>query len=186
MQQNDNASDLQLIGLIKEGDNNALGELFKRHRTALIFTARTILSSKEEAEDSVSDLFLSLQSRRNELDITTNVKAYLHQAIRYMCLKKCISIVREETFLAEYQTLQTSHEPAIDRIESAEKQQLVHQAVDSLPDQMKKAVVRWYLEEKERKDVATELDIELSTLAKYLLAARKRLADSAQLKGLYP
>jgi RNA polymerase sigma-70 factor (ECF subfamily) len=186
MHQNENLSDLQLIELIKAGDNNALGELFKRYRTALIMNARTMLNSKEEAEDIVNDLFLYLQSRGKDLNITISVKAYLHKAVEYRCLKKQKLTQREKEFLTEYQTQITSHEPAIDRIESAEQRQQVHQAVGTLPDQMKKAVKLRHFEEKERKDEASEMNIELSTLAKYLLIARKRLADSAQLKRVYP
>ena len=184
MQQNENLSDLQLIEQIKAGDNKALGELFKRHRTALILNARTMSDSKEEAEDIVHDLFLYLQSRGNDLNITS-VKAYLHKAVQYRCLKKQRLTQREKAFLTEYQTQITSHEPAIDRIESAEKRQLVHQAVDSLSDQMKKAVIKRYFEEKESKDVASEMKIKLSTVAKDLLGARKRLAQLSQIKGLY-
>lgn len=185
MYQNENLSDLQLIKQIKAGDNNALGELFKRHRTTLILKARTMLNSKEEAEDMVNDLFLYLQSRGKDLNITISVRAYLHKAVRYRCLKKHMLTQREKEFLTEYQTQITSHEPAIDRIESAEQRQQVHRAVGKLPYQMKKAVELRHFEEKERKDVASEMNIELATLAKYLLGARKRLAQLSQLKGIH-
>lgn len=186
MEQNENVRDLQLIGQIKDGDKEALGELYKIYSKTLVCLARTRLGSKEEAEDIVNDLFLSLQSKGKDINITTNVKAYLSQAVRFQCFKKYTLTEREESFLVEYQTQLPDHEPAPDRLESVEKQQMIHQAIYSLPGQMKKAIERRYLDEKEKEDVATEMAVDKSTLTKYLLEARKRLALRPQLKRLYP
>ena len=57
-----------LIGRLKDGDKEALGELFRRYASALHAVGRRILRDSAEAEDLVQDAFLYIYRRSSLFD----------------------------------------------------------------------------------------------------------------------
>ncbi len=79
-------SDLQLLNLVTQDNRLAFNELFDRYWKSLLSTAMKVLNDEPAAEDVVQELFIDLWNRRNKLQIT-NLKGYLHTAIRFQTAK---------------------------------------------------------------------------------------------------
>ncbi|SHN45700.1 RNA polymerase sigma factor [Chitinophaga sp. CF418] len=183
MNLNENAiTDLQLVEQIRNGDMQALALLYTRHYTPLLLIARTKSPHRDAADEAVTDVFLSLLNRENELTITTSVKAYLDQSVRYRCMTMYSIATRKDELRKKYGMHLADEEPATNRMEMAELRTALYAALRLLPDQLKRAIELSYFEEKEKEDVATALGVSPATVTKYILEARKRLRKCHSLK----
>lgn len=174
--------DLQLAGQIMNGDMQALALLYTHYYTPLLLIARTKSPTRDAADEAVTDVFLSLLNREQELTITTSVKAYLEQSVRYRCMTMYSIANRKEALRKKYETHVPDYVPATNRMEMAELRAALQAALRSLPDQLKKVIELCYFEEKERQDIASAMGISPETVTKYLLEARKRLRKCHSLK----
>lgn len=183
MHLNDNAiTDLQLLELIRNGDMEALALLYQRHYTPLLLLARMKSPHRNGADEAVTEVFLSLLNRKNELTITKSVKAYLHQAVCYRCMTMYSTAKRENEHQKHYGEHVSGDVPATNRMEMIELQAALNNALRLLPDQLKRVIELSYLEEKEKEDIATEMGVLPSTVTKYISEALKRLAECHFLK----
>ncbi|WP_421940094.1 RNA polymerase sigma factor [Pedobacter sp.] len=78
----DKISDGELFLLIKEDDEKAYAEIFKRYAEILLRHAFRLLANKEEANDVIQDVFMTLWQKRAEIEIKTALSSYLYSAIR--------------------------------------------------------------------------------------------------------
>jgi RNA polymerase sigma-70 factor (ECF subfamily) len=74
-------SNQQLIDGIKQGDVAAFEELYKQYYIFLCLIAEHIVRNHSDAEEIVSDVFVKLWNIRENIDITTSIKAYLVKAV---------------------------------------------------------------------------------------------------------
>lgn len=76
-------SDNELINLLKDGDNSAYTEIYKRYWAILFRHARKMLRNDDEAKDIVQDVFAALWVRISELNLEGSLSSYLYSAVRY-------------------------------------------------------------------------------------------------------
>lgn len=67
---------------LKDGDRNALEQLFRRHYEDLFQYSLKMSGSRALAEDCIQDLFLKIWRRRNYVGEVKGVKTYLWTALR--------------------------------------------------------------------------------------------------------
>ncbi|RYZ79219.1 MAG: hypothetical protein EOP04_28185, partial [Proteobacteria bacterium] len=91
--------DLDLFLLVKKSDIKAFEELYNRYWAALVNTANKRLNSREKAEDIAQNIFIDLYRRRDTIELTTSLKAYLHQALKF----KILNEYRSEQIRIKYQ-----------------------------------------------------------------------------------
>jgi RNA polymerase sigma-70 factor (ECF subfamily) len=72
-------SDAELALRIKFGEQEAYQELFERYAPKIYHFSFTYLKSKVDAEELVQDVFLKIWDKREILDATQNVKAYIYK-----------------------------------------------------------------------------------------------------------
>lgn len=78
-----NYTDEDLIILFKKGDREAFNCIYKRYWEKLFFCALKKLGEKEEAEDIIQDLFVSIWVKKEEFQINSSLKSYLFTALKY-------------------------------------------------------------------------------------------------------
>ncbi|WP_280527409.1 RNA polymerase sigma-70 factor [Cyclobacterium qasimii] len=69
--------------LLKKGDRDAFNCIYGRYWKELFLCAIKKLGEKEEAEDLIQDLFVSIWMKRNDFEIKSSLKAYLFTALKY-------------------------------------------------------------------------------------------------------
>ncbi|WP_160712175.1 sigma-70 family RNA polymerase sigma factor [Chitinophaga solisilvae] len=75
-------SDQELTALLARDDNNAFRTLYERHAQELYLTAFKKLPVPHLLEDLLQEVFLNLYRKRATLGEITNIRAYLHSALR--------------------------------------------------------------------------------------------------------
>lgn len=74
--------DNELLNLIKFGDQDSFKELYKRYGGLLYVYALKLTDDKDDAEDIVQEVFISLLTK-DQLEIKKTVSSYLYSAVRY-------------------------------------------------------------------------------------------------------
>lgn len=77
----DNTDEL-LFAAVKRGDSDAFELLFKSYYSALCRTSLLIVKDDDVAEELVSDVFLTIWTNRNEIEIRKSILGYLVFSVR--------------------------------------------------------------------------------------------------------
>lgn len=147
------------------GSEEGLNYLFKSYHKPLCWFAKQYVADTAVAEDIVSESFLALWNKRENIQFVKSVKSYLYKIVLNGCLnylvtkkmkKKSGSVLKQ---LAEPFT--PPHEHNIVRAELM-KQILIE--MEQLPTECKKVFAKLYIEGKSLKETATELGVAYSTV----------------------
>lgn len=87
LMEKDNQNDTQLWLLLKNGNSNALAEIYCNHITSLIAYGSKLCSDEEILKDNIQDLFVELWNSRVNLAQPDCVKFYLFKALRYKLIR---------------------------------------------------------------------------------------------------
>lgn len=72
----------ELLARLRAGSDDAFDALFRRHYPVLVMSGTRLLGDRAQAEEIAQDVLLELWRRRESLQLTGPVGAYLHQAAR--------------------------------------------------------------------------------------------------------
>jgi RNA polymerase sigma-70 factor (ECF subfamily) len=82
------ASEAELLGRLRRGDDAAFAAIFRAHYAALVRNATHLLRERSLAEEIAQEVMLELWRRRDGLLITGSLATYLHQATRNRALNR--------------------------------------------------------------------------------------------------
>ena len=97
MQNTNDSTDEELLRRMKHDDPQALKILFERYYSSLCRFAFRFVKTIHLAEEAVSDVFLALWLKKDNIEIRTNLKTYLYTAVR----NQSINYGKHRTFLFE-------------------------------------------------------------------------------------
>ncbi|HEY4333830.1 MAG TPA: sigma-70 family RNA polymerase sigma factor [Ilumatobacteraceae bacterium] len=142
-------SDEALVERVREGDNDAFAELYRRHAPTAKAFARRILHSEQDSEDATSDAFANvLSALRHQVGPRELFRPYLLACVRNSCTQRIRQRSRQSEAHDKSMTT-TSEQEADDRIVEGS---VAATAFRSLP-------VRWqaalWMSEVEHLDAAT-------------------------------
>lgn len=80
-------SDHELLVMTAADDQDAYAELFDRYWEKMLSVAYSKIRDKDEAEEIVQDIFVSIWCRRQKLSSITSVGHYLAVAVKYQVIK---------------------------------------------------------------------------------------------------
>ncbi|MEX2410143.1 MAG: RNA polymerase sigma-70 factor [Candidatus Paceibacterota bacterium] len=72
-----------MLDLLKKGERNAFDEIYERYWERLFYYAVKKVGDREEAEDLIQDLFVSVWVKRNDFLINSSLNAYLFAALKH-------------------------------------------------------------------------------------------------------
>jgi len=151
-------------------DQEAFALIYRRYWEGLFITAVKALRGKQEAEDVVQDVFLSLWNRRKELDIEGSLSAYLHTSVRYKAIHYIEKNITRRDYLAlltdvAVNTLSPSAEI---QLQLKEVQQTIRETVARMPPKMQEVYHLSRHEHLTHKQIAEKLGISAETVKKHI------------------
>lgn len=157
-------------------DKEAFSELFKRYHSKLVSFAACFLSDYEEAEDSVSEVFVRLLQKKQELQDIENFEGYLYYSVKNQCLNQLKKNKRKNKLFTQldYQDYNTGeYTQPLQQLLTMELREKIASCVDNLP-QKRKLVYKMTKDDGLKiREVAKLLDITEKTVKKHLeLAVR--------------
>lgn len=165
-------------------------KLYHDYHGLFIRFARTYVTDEEDAEDIVMDGLIYYWENRKSLSDSSNIPAYILETIKHKCLNYLRhQRIKEETeqYLAEHQVrvynLRIATLEACDpqEIFSNEAQQLIQEALDSLPEKTRKIFIMSRYEGKNYQEIAEQNSLSVKSIefhvSKALKVLRSKLKD---------
>ncbi|WP_316823084.1 RNA polymerase sigma-70 factor [Pedobacter gandavensis] len=97
-------SDQELAVLLNAGNHTAFAEIYKRYSSVLFLHARHMLREEEGAKDVIQELFATVWSNYNQIDLSINLSAYLYKSVRNIILNMVRHDKVKEAYLADLGT----------------------------------------------------------------------------------
>jgi len=168
--------DEQLLQLLKDSDDAAFTEIYRRYWDRLFVMAMHRLDNKEEARELVQDIFYNLWKKRDSLQLMYTLNTYLATAVKYEVLNRLASKNRQQRY-RKYAS-RYWHEAVIDtenQLQFNELQEQLALLVKALPEKCR--IVFQLSRDKgfSQRRIATELGIAEKTVEAHLSAALRKL-----------
>jgi RNA polymerase sigma-70 factor (ECF subfamily) len=179
--------DAELLAAHVAGDTDAFGELFTRHRDRLWAVALRTMGNPDDAADGLQDGMVAAYRRAASFRGEAQVTTWLHRVVVNACLDRlrAAKVRRTETLpddLEEYggrgslaSATEAAHDPA-DLSVAAERRRRVLDALATLPDEQRAALVLVDMEGYPVAEVAVMLDCAVGTVKSRCSRGRTRLA----------
>ncbi len=151
-------------------------------RTLYRFAFR-FLSSKEEAEDAVQEVFLKLWKMRDRLSEYNNIRAFTMTMTRNHCLDRLRKNKME--FIDDTRTddTRTSDMNIDDRIENMETFRVVMEIINNMPENYRSVIQLRDVDGYEYGEIAEKLKIDINNLRVILSRARKMVREKLKKKN---
>jgi RNA polymerase sigma-70 factor (ECF subfamily) len=175
--------DSQLIISLQNGNLEALGVLYDRHRGLVFRTALAITGDAEAAADLLQEVFLRLHRFVSHVDTDRPLEPWLYRMttnLSYTWVKRHNRLLRPLEDVADWITGSRRDIPAV-RTEINESWRQVQQAMSSLPLSHRGVVVLYYIDDLPIQEIAEILDIPVGTVKSRLHYSRQALKKSLDL-----
>ncbi len=177
--------DFALMVRIGEGDHEAFRQLVVRHQNAVIGTVAKMLSNGSEAEDIAQQVFLRIWRNAKRYRPDAKFTTYLYTITRNLVFnetrrksrKKEISSDEREENSNQHIAASPDRQPDAELLQ-AELQRTVDEAIASLPEAQRMAVVLRRYEQLSYEEIAAVLGLSVSAIKSLLFRARTSLREA--------
>lgn len=174
-------TDSELVCLLVNGDALAFETIYHRYARELYAYARKNITSREDCEEIVHDVFEQIWQRHAELTFVTWLKGYLYRLLRF----RLVEYFRHENVRRRYEEhyafFEAVYEPVSDDTLDRE---VVHERIErrllQLPERCQQAVKLRLHENLSNDAIAARMNINKSTVENYMAAALSHLRASFQ------
>ncbi|MGE8242713.1 MAG: RNA polymerase sigma-70 factor [Sphingobacterium sp.] len=169
-------TDAELTKLMIGGDHNAFTEIYTRYWKRLFHIASLRLNDTEEAEEVVQNIFVSLWDRREKLEITTSLNAYLAISVKYRVIKVLDKHYNQQKYV-ESLTTSILDDSTQQWLEFLDLKEILEKTITELPEKCQ-LVFRMSRDlHLPQKEIAAQLDISEKTVEAHLGKAIKTLRN---------
>lgn len=159
-------------------------QLFLHYYGELFAFARRFLPREADCEDVLSAAFEDTWVRFDDIAPEAQ-RAFLYKTVRNKCIDHLRRDATRRRHAQLYALLTEGYEQAAQLVELKEREQIVRNVVDALPDYTRQIFTACYVDRKKYHEVAEEMGISPNTVKKYISQAlhiiaghRKKRSDS--------
>lgn len=179
------AIDFELMERIGAGDHEAFRQLVVRHQNAVIGTVAKMLGNASEAEDIAQQVFLRIWRHAKRYRPDAKFTTYLYTITRNLVFnetrrksrKKEVSSDEREENSNQIIEANPDRQPDAELLQ-AELQRAVDEAIASLPETQRMAVVLRRYEQLSYEEIAAVLNLSVSAVKSLLFRARTSLREA--------
>ena len=165
-----------LLERLCAGDEASFERIFRKFYPILCGFAHSYVHSEADAEEIVQSVFLTIWSKRAELQINSSLKSYLFSAVRNQALNRSARARLEQRWYeqAERAAGDSIAEP-VDIVEQTRVATRVREAIDQLPTGCRRVLLLRWEGELSLAEIADALAISIKGVENQLTRARKAL-----------
>lgn len=168
------ADDHALLALVRDGDPQAMAELWSRHYPATLAAARRISRQPKDAEEFASDAFSGmLQALSNDSGPSASVRGYLLTAVRNQATTRARRASAGDVLTDEVTDFEDLDRAPLDPVAHHAELGLVREAFATLPPRWQTVLWRTAVDQEKNTVIAAELGRSPNAVA--ALARRARL-----------
>ncbi len=184
----DNEVDVALMMRVKAGEHAAFEALILRHQGAVIGTVAKMLGSTTDSEDIAQQVFIRLWKAAPNYEVKAKFTTFLYTITRNLVFNESRRKSRHKTFSIEEQEDENHLLIAADdsispdkEVLQSELQHTIDQAIQSLPEKQRIAVILRRYEKLPYEEIASILELSVSAVKSQLFRARASLRENLSL-----
>ena len=165
-----------LIILLKKHNIHAFNELYSRYWKELYICAYRRLNSKEDVQDILQDLFVSIWTNRLNIDAELSLRPYLFKSLKFKIIDKFHKRSSSPTPISHMQQFDLADEgKPHDLLLTKELEDILNDEIDRLPSKMKEVFLLSRKEYLSNDKIAERLSISSQTVKNQISIALKKL-----------
>lgn len=169
-------TDFELAGLLKSGDYSAFNEIYNRYSIFLYRHALHTLVDDDDAQDVVQDLFITLWTKKDNLEFQVNLKGYLYIMVRHKVLNVIRKRKTNSNFIEMLATFMDIHQDTVlEKIQEKELGEAIDLEIKNLPAKMRVVFEMSRKDHLSHHEIGIELGISPRTVKKQISNAIKIL-----------
>ncbi|WP_212005312.1 RNA polymerase sigma factor [Chitinophaga sp. HK235] len=170
--------DIELWQLVRKGNLQAFGEIYERYWETLYESAYWRLYDKAAAKDIVQEVFIYCWQKREQIQISESVEAYLRVAVRFKILNHLKSEQAREKYclLAGRELPEITHSTE-ESIAGADLQASYQRELQRLPEKMRQLFIDSRDHGLSIREIAEKHALSEQTVKNQLSAALKKLRE---------
>lgn len=172
--------DAELLQLLKAGDRSAYEQIYHRYKFVLHNHAWNKTRNREEAQDTIQEIFTMLWAKRESLDVNVNLSGYLYTSLRNYILNQMVRKEVRNKYIVSIQSFVDQDTVVADhRVRENQLRELIEKEVAALPPRMREVFELSRKGFLSHKEIAERLGTTEQTVKKQMTNAlrvlRKRL-----------
>ena len=172
-------TDQELWLLIRKGDEIAYKELYFRYFDVLFAAILQRTGDRQEAEDILQDVFLTIWEKRAEIELREKLFSYLYSIMRFKVIRSLKQKTLSERHLSALKLLTDEASDHKIPLERDEREVLLEQTSGQLAGQLKKVYSLKYDAGMSISDIADHLELSHHTVKNHLKAIHKVFRQAA-------
>ncbi len=168
--------EFELFDKIKLRDRSAFDTLFRKYYAALCRFSYAFCLSREDAEESVQEMFVHLWEKAPSIAVDTSVKAYLYTSTR----NHTINLVNKQRTELRHQSRYAENmvdDEREEKISDAEISELIGRGVKDLPEKCREIFILCKQEGLTYEEISAYLNISEKTVDNQMGIALRKLRD---------
>ncbi|MCX8237953.1 MAG: sigma-70 family RNA polymerase sigma factor [Akkermansiaceae bacterium] len=183
-----NEEDLALMARVARGDEEAFAQLVKKHQHAVIGTVAKMTNHSADSEDIAQQVFLRLWKSAKRYQPTAKFTTFLFtitrnlvfNATRKKSRRKESSLDEQEDDWHKSIEDDTPGSRPDQSLAQSELQKVIDQAIASLPEKQRIAVILRRYEQMPYEEIASVLKLSVSAVKSQLFRARNSLREALE------
>jgi len=174
----DHNADEDLLAGLYSGDVNTFAIIYRKYSKELYQYARKNISTSEDCEEIIQDVFESLWNRRMDLHIVS-LSSYLFSSVRYKVIRYYQQSEIRRKYEDHFRFFETLYENSEElRVSPSEASTIIQRCISDLPKRYQDVVQLKVYGELSNKEIASKLSLTPQTVEIYISNAFKRLRGS--------
>jgi RNA polymerase sigma-70 factor (family 1) len=168
-------SDDELTVLLKLGDRTAYTEIYHRFKFVLHNHAWNKTRNREEAQDTIQEVFTMLWAKRETLGLQINLAGYLYTSVRNHILNQIARSGLQTKYITSIKNFQSSNLSADYLARENQFKKIIDAEVAALPPRMREVFEMSRKEHLTHKEIAERLGTSEQTIKKQMTNTLKVL-----------
>lgn len=175
----DSHTDQEIFQLFKQGEKAAYDEIYNRYWEKLYNYAFHRTMSKDTAFEVVQEIFVSLWSRKETVEIQSSLSGYLFASVRFQMFNHVKQSKLKEQYMKDYMlSIDSSANYTEQSVLADDLLEALKNGIDQLPPQCREITRLSLLENWSVDKIAEKLNISNRTVENQLSLGRKHLRTS--------
>jgi len=172
---------------MKEGDQDAMGTLFKKVNKRMYNYGYKIVDEPALVRDAIQEVFVTIWRKKENLADVTSVPAYLFVALKrklYRMKQKQQRKYQKEDSLREHNKFRISADELSikDAVNEQDKERLAA-AINNLPAQKREVIYLFFYNGMDYDEISEIMDLHIRTVRNYMSIALKRVRQSVKINS---
>lgn len=160
-----------LQGLV-EGDEIIFAFIYRSYASKLIAYARKVISNKEDREEIVQEIFISLWARHYELSHVTKLDSYLFRMVKYKMIRYIQHSKVKQKYVDHFLLFESVYDAGNEGDREVDNlRATINNTLSLLPERCQKVVRLRIDEELSNDEIAMRLKIDKDSVIRYMTKA---------------